>query len=205
MVGQTVTEQEGVTPRRQVKSRSGTDVRIVQAALEIMRLHGPQRVTVEAVAALSGVAKTTIYRRYANRDEIIEKALDSQTVAPCVPEGLCVYDRVKWTLELIRRGLSSDMGMGSVSAVLTDQDPDLTESFREVINTRSNVVADVLRAAVDSGAVRDDLDVDTAVSMLVGAYLGAYLRHGEVGDSWADEVVHIMCPELEPDTKTIRS
>src|SRR5690606_40973809 len=119
--------------------------------------------------------KTTIYRRYVNRDEIIEKALEAQTVTPCVPEGLCVYDRVKWTLEVIRRGLSSDMGMGSVSAVLTDQDPDLTESFREVINARSNVVADVLRAAVDSGAVRAVLDVDTSVTIPVGAYLGADL------------------------------
>ena len=204
MVGEAATEPEDATRRRPVRSRSGTDARIVQAALEILRVHGPQRVTVEAVAALSGVAKTTIYRRYVNRDEIIEKALEAQTVTPCVPEGLCVYDRVKWTLEVIRRGLSSDMGMGSVSAVLTDQDPDLTESFREVINARSNVVADVLHAAVDSGAVRADLDVDTAVSMLVGAYLGAYLRYGEVGESWADEVVHIMCPELEPDTRPVR-
>lgn len=205
MVGEVETESVALTPRRPVKERAGTDARIVKAALEILRFHGPNRVTVEAVAALSGVAKTTIYRRYANREEILQAALDSKLASPCVPEGLCAYDRVKWTLELIRRGLADDVGMGSVGAILTDQEPDFTESIREIINARSEVVADVLRAAVDSGAVRRDLDVDTAVSMLVGAYLGAYLRHGEVGESWADEVVHIVCPELEPDTNASRS
>lgn len=189
------------SPRRPVKARAGTDLRIMQSALEILRVHGPHRVTVEAVAALSGVAKTTIYRRYANREEILAAALHSRTVVPCVPDGLCVYDRMKWTLEQIRTALSSDMGMGSVSAILTDQDPDFTESFREIINSRSDVVAGVLRAAVEAGAVRDDLDIDTAVSMLVGSYLGAYLRHGEVDESWADGVVHVMCPELEPGSR----
>lgn len=200
MVVDAEAELASVSPRRPIKARAGTDGRILTAVLELLRAHGPRRVTVEAVAALSGVAKTTIYRRYANRDELLEAALHSQVVEPCVPDGLCVYDRVKWTLELIRAVLASDMGMGSVSAILTDQDPDFTESFREIINTRSKVVGDVLRAAVESGSVRQDLDIDTAVSMLVGSYLGAYLRHGKVDAAWADEVVHIMCPELEPDS-----
>ena len=64
-------------------------------------------------------------------------------VTPCVPDGLCVYDRMKWTLEQVRRALASDMGLGSVGAALTDEDPDFTESFREIINARSDVVAGV--------------------------------------------------------------
>jgi AcrR family transcriptional regulator len=191
-------EPASVSPRRSVKSRAGTDSRILGAVLAILRAHGPNRVTVESVAALSGVAKTTIYRRYANRDELLEAALDSKATAPRVPDGLCVYDRVKWTLDLIRAALSSDIGMGSVSAILTDQDPDFTESFRDIINSRSQVVAEVLRAAVEAGALRADLDIDTAVSTLVGSYLGAYLRHGRVDETWADEVVHMVCPGLEP-------
>ncbi len=186
---------------RAAARRTVTDAKIAEAVLDIIRGQGVRAVTVDAVTARSGVAKTTIYRRYANREEILDAALHSQVASPCVPDGLCVYDRVKWTLELIRRGLSNEVGMGSVGALLTDQEPEFTESIREIINARSEVVADVLRTAIESGAIRKDIDVDTAVSMLVGAYLGAYLRHGEVGESWADEVVHIVCPELEPDTK----
>ena len=44
--------------------RPSRDERITAAALDLLRTQGPAAVTVEAVAARSGVAKTTIYRRY---------------------------------------------------------------------------------------------------------------------------------------------
>src|SRR5215213_9526346 len=44
--------------------REETDRSIREAALRLLRECGPAVVTVEAVAAESGVAKTTIYRRH---------------------------------------------------------------------------------------------------------------------------------------------
>jgi len=52
-----------------------TDKKITAAALALLREGGPQRVTIEAVSAASGVAKTSIYRRYANSLEMLEGAL----------------------------------------------------------------------------------------------------------------------------------
>ena len=43
-----------------------TDKKITAATLALLREGGPQRVSIEAVSAASGVAKTSIYRRYAN-------------------------------------------------------------------------------------------------------------------------------------------
>ena len=60
---------------------------------------GPRAVTVEAVAAHSGIAKTTIYRRHANRRDMLSSALsrvasptplDPQTKAP---------DRLRWVID----------------------------------------------------------------------------------------------------------
>ncbi len=45
------------------------DERITAAALDLLRAKGPKAVTVEAVAARADVAKTTIYRRYRDRQE----------------------------------------------------------------------------------------------------------------------------------------
>src|SRR5256885_15381639 len=46
--------------RRQTKTRE----RVLSAAGEILRRDGYSRLTMECVAALSGVAKTTLYRRW---------------------------------------------------------------------------------------------------------------------------------------------
>src|SRR3954470_13356031 len=62
--------------------RGRSDERISQATLRLLQEGGPQAVTVEGVASLSGVAKTTIYRRFANRREMLQSALVGLTDAP---------------------------------------------------------------------------------------------------------------------------
>jgi AcrR family transcriptional regulator len=47
--------------------RADVEEHLRSAVLELLRTGGPAAVTVEAVAAQSGVAKTTIHRRHANR------------------------------------------------------------------------------------------------------------------------------------------
>src|SRR3984893_15202315 len=55
----------------------GRDERITATALDLLRAKGPRAVTVEAVAARAGVAKTTIYRRYRDREDMLAAALTS--------------------------------------------------------------------------------------------------------------------------------
>src|SRR5947209_3023393 len=50
-------------PRRQTKTRE----RVLSAASEILRREGYSRLTMERVAADSGVAKTTLYRRWPSK------------------------------------------------------------------------------------------------------------------------------------------
>jgi len=47
------------------------DREILAAGRILLFEHGPQAVTMEAVARRAGVAKPTLYRRYANRDELL--------------------------------------------------------------------------------------------------------------------------------------
>lgn len=44
---------------------------ILRAGRTLLFEHGPQAVTMEAVARAAGIAKPTLYRRYANRDELL--------------------------------------------------------------------------------------------------------------------------------------
>ena len=59
-------------PRR-AKSRA----RVLASAVELLREEGLSGLTIEAVAARSGVAKTTIYRQFADRDELHLSAVHS--------------------------------------------------------------------------------------------------------------------------------
>ena len=46
--------------------RRKTDERIAAAVMLLLRENGPDAVTMDAVTSVSGVAKTTLYRRYSD-------------------------------------------------------------------------------------------------------------------------------------------
>ena len=48
---------------------------ILAAALELMSEHSVASVSIEAIAARAGVAKTTVYRRWPGKDELLLDAL----------------------------------------------------------------------------------------------------------------------------------
>ena len=63
-----------MTPTRGRPRDPHTDELITQATLDLLRERGPSAVHVDAVAARSGVARTTIYRRYSDREALIRAA-----------------------------------------------------------------------------------------------------------------------------------
>ena len=73
---------EAAEDPRVTKSR----VRVLAAAVEILHAEGLAGLTIEAVAARSGVAKTTIYRQFTDREELHFAALQSVACSPELPD-----------------------------------------------------------------------------------------------------------------------
>ncbi|WP_281711100.1 TetR/AcrR family transcriptional regulator, partial [Dermacoccus nishinomiyaensis] len=67
--------------------------------LELLRTRGPRGVTVEAVTGRSGVAKTTIYRRYSDRRDMLAAALSSITSATTLDDEADARGRFRWVIE----------------------------------------------------------------------------------------------------------
>ena len=61
------------------------DARLIAVTLSLLREAGPEAVNIQAVAERSGVAKTTIYRRYSNRDAMLRAAIESAVTPPSDP------------------------------------------------------------------------------------------------------------------------
>src|SRR5690625_261061 len=83
------------TETRNERRRRITDEKIAKAVLDIALRRGPHSVTFSAVCEESGVAKTTLYRRYQTREELFDAVArhysstpDESDEAPTTPEGL---------------------------------------------------------------------------------------------------------------------
>lgn len=64
--------------------------------------------------------------------------------------------------------------------------------FRGVLAPYSEALAQLIRDDVAAGVLRPDLDPDTVVSLLLGAYLGELVRRGHVDPGCSERCVELM-------------
>jgi AcrR family transcriptional regulator len=170
-----------------------TRERVIRNATDLLVEGGPWAVTVDAVVARSGVAKSTIYRHWESRDELLVDIL-----ASCAPEigspapELGAADALR---EVVR----------SVAAVLRDPDrgravpmllmlksqlkgaADLEE---ELETNQLALIEDLLARGVREGVLRDGIDPHLVAALLFGPMLFAHLTDMvPLTDEFADALV----------------
>jgi AcrR family transcriptional regulator len=160
--------------------------------LGLLRLGGPTAVNVEAVAARSGVAKTTIYRRYRDRHDLLRAAIGSVVIPPGQPPVEDIRGRLTWALGQVHAILGEVLGPGGVAALLDDREPAFTTLVHELLTPYTTALTGLIEDDIAVGRLRRDLDADAAVSMMLGSYLGELLRHGTVGADWTPRCVDLL-------------
>ncbi|WP_416957542.1 TetR/AcrR family transcriptional regulator [Nocardioides sp. T5] len=171
---------------------ASVDQRLHAAVLELLRDGGPGAVTVDRVAATSGVAKTSIYRRHANRAELLTAVLRAAIGLPDVPEDGEVRDKIRAALEQAWHQMGVVLGRGGLAAIVGDSDPEFTGLFRAALEPYVDLLVRRISDDVAAGLLRDDLDAEGVVSLMVGAYLGELVRRGEVAPEWLDRTLELL-------------
>ncbi len=168
--------------------------------MALLRAHGPAAVTVEAVAAQSGVARTTIYRRHKDRGEVLESALKEMAATnPFVPTE-DVWVDMRTAIEITIATFLQNRGVGVFLGLVQSGDPELVELIREkLLRPRMELGVARLRAGIATGQVRADADVDTVADLVLGAVAARFAHAGTFPPEWIDSVVALMRRSLEPD------
>jgi AcrR family transcriptional regulator len=170
------------------------DDRIFAAALAILRSRGPLAVSVESVAAASGVAKTTIYRRYENRESLLTAAITSAAMTVDYPSGLSAQDSLRWVLRHARDTIEHVVGRGTVAAVIVNEDPQFTQLLLGMIRETSRPLREDLRGRAGAGEIKADIDVELAISILLGVVVAELIRGRPTDDDWVDSVLALLWP-----------
>jgi AcrR family transcriptional regulator len=153
---------------------------ILQATLELVVEDGLRATTIEGIAARAGVGKATIYRRWKTKEELFVEAL--RTVAFPLPDPDTGSFRgdveaiIAFNLEHATRKAALLMPRLMVEAA---DDPELFAVMQDVlVEPRRAVLRTILRRGVERGEVRDDVDPETAIDLLIGPFIYAVLVTG---------------------------
>ncbi|MGH9026686.1 MAG: TetR/AcrR family transcriptional regulator [Acidimicrobiia bacterium] len=177
--------------RGRPRSRTA-DHAILTAAVELLAERGFADLTMHGVARRAGVSKATIYRRYPNRQALIEAACATTADALVVrsPSGSLHDDLSVLVREL---GRVSTTPAGRVVGRAAVEGRRLRSTL---LHDWRCAATSVLREGIAHGEIRADWDVDFAVDVLVGTIL---LRRGECATERASgQLVDIVLAAAPP-------
>ena len=111
------------------------DAAIVEATLQLLADGGYASLTMEAVAALAGVGKATLYRRYAGKEQLVIDAVATMSEPVEVVQGASVRDELVARLEAVRRKSDSSLA-GKIFPRLVSASadhPELMHNYRRQV------------------------------------------------------------------------
>ena len=180
-VQKTTQEDVGTVRGRRERLREQTDRKIMKATLGIVISDGIGAVTIEEVARRSGVAKTTIYRRYRNADDLLQRIQDC---------------------------FDSELGLKAVGVVLSSDNATLKAIAAQVLAPAEERFVGFMERGIADGVFQNRLDYTFLFSTVLGSMLACKALAGqEAGgerqsgkerksDSWAENMATLLWPNV---------
>jgi AcrR family transcriptional regulator len=172
---------------------ASADHRILAATFRQLVAVGYPGLSVEAVAADAGVAKTTIYRRYPTKRDLAIAALSQEAPFPPPPTELHGREAIE---RFVRQAVAMLIESGAVrilgSLLVEEQrDPGILAAFRaRILEPRRAIVTDMLQRGIGRGEVRPDIDPLVVTEMIAGAVFGHHVILGQpTSDAWVAALV----------------
>jgi AcrR family transcriptional regulator len=169
------------------------DRAILDTTLRLLVEQGYDAMSVEGVATAAGVGKSTIYRRYPGKRELVVAAISSiaASLGPPADSGSTRDDLhafVTQTFGVIRR---DGVGFSMIGTLLVKErdEPALIQLFRTaVIGPRLEIASGILRRGVERGEIRGDVPLDLVVQLFAGAFFARHLVGRPDDNKWLESV-----------------
>jgi AcrR family transcriptional regulator len=195
------------TPAPRGRPRSERSHRaILDAANELLAERGFVDLTIEEIAQRSGVAKTTIYRRWPGKGTLVFEAFatDYLNRLPLQDTGSLRGDLLALLRGFIKVVKGTVTGRTLVALVAEVQrDPELAEIWRDRFVTPVRAQHRVMfQRAVERGEASPEIDPEILLDLVFGAAYHRLLQsHLALSDRFAQGVVDIVVAGVKTSTK----
>jgi len=140
------------------------------ATVEILVEDGIEGVTMEEVAARSGVAKSTLYRHFGSREELVAAAARECQVRYETPNTGSLESDLRALFEAHRASVEENC-LNDLLPILLDgarREPGFSELVHDLLEARRRPIRTIIQLAQLRGEVAPELDAEDAVAIAVG-------------------------------------
>lgn len=144
---------------------------ILEATLEVFAEEGLQGLSIEAIAERAGVGKTTIYRRWSSKEDMIKDALDLFRGDHPLPDTGNIREDLLYIAREARELFKRDPLMGKLLTKLIAEmktKPEIYHAFYDKLaSPRLQQFRQVVERAQERGELRQDMDATFMLYQIV--------------------------------------
>src|SRR5215469_2428070 len=173
----------------------GYDKAILDATLEILNVKGYAGLSIDGVAAKTGVGRPTIYRRWPSKPALVIAALtQSPLLTPTHDTGALRDDLLAFQRDQVRMmnlPASRRITAGLVADLVAD--PELSETYLgDYVGQRQAAVREALLRGIERGELRPDANLDLIYDLLMGPlFMRSVVRGEMLSPNMAEQMVDI--------------
>ncbi|MDZ8223342.1 TetR/AcrR family transcriptional regulator [Nostoc sp. ChiVER01] len=163
---------------KQINSPSGrprsihANQAIVQATLDLLAEVGYESMSIEAIASRAGVGKTTIYRRYTSKEELVADAIESLRDDLVIPDTGRFWGDMDILINNAAKKIDSPLGRQTLALIIStaSSNPQFAEVYwTKYTKLRREAFSKVLERAKSRGEIHKDADVDLIIDLVSGS------------------------------------
>ncbi|MFO0555538.1 MAG: TetR/AcrR family transcriptional regulator [Polyangiaceae bacterium] len=165
----------------QVQGRAAQVVeRVLASTCEEFARVGYAELRVDEIAARSGVNKTTIYRRWPTKGELVSAALKTVKRAPPSPETGNLEEELLAWFKATMAFADSPLGGGIVRVIQQERShPELAEIARELRQEHLEARRAIVQRAVKRGELPASTDVKIVTDLVFIPVMARFMNFGE--------------------------
>lgn len=159
--------QQDRQPARGRPRSQESEKAILDATMELLSEIGFRAMTVEAIAARAGASKSTIYRRWPAKENLVIAAFAQTPLLVVRGRGDTVAQLVEVQAQFAN--LMQETTLGGVLAALVAErahSPALGVAMDPLVHQRRQPMAEILTRAVERGELPADIDLEFAIDMI---------------------------------------
>jgi AcrR family transcriptional regulator len=163
---------------------------MLQAALELLTEVGFAAMSMDAIAARAGIGKTTIYRRYASKEELVADAIESIREEIVIPDTGNLQSDIDILIENAAQITLNPIGRQTVAMIISSasSNPQFAQIYwTKYLQPRRKAFAVVLERAKARNEIQADLDSDLIFDIMSGIMLYALIFQ-PTAESWTTYV-----------------
>jgi AcrR family transcriptional regulator len=169
---------------------------MLRATLDLLAEVGFDAMSIDAISARAGVGKTTIYRRYASKEELVADAIETVREEIMIPDTGNIQGDIDELIQNAAQITLSPLGRQTVAMIISSASSNAQFAqiyWTKYLQPRRKTFAVVLERAKARNEIPTDLDADLVFDTMSAIMLYAVIFQ-PTSESWTAYVHRALSP-----------